>query len=131
VFKYELLVATKTQDCIMQAFDLKKKKTRDSSHDVTINKSKCHGLINLPRNMFEYGSEYTTAPSFHIPYNSSRTFFFKLCGGTLGTAATTGLLYQPRMIGHGDCGEIGGMKIGRGLLGWGVSPTHTHTHTNT
>jgi hypothetical protein len=26
----------------------------------------------------------------------------------------TGLLYQPRMIGDGDCGEIGGMKIGRG-----------------
>jgi hypothetical protein len=32
----------------------------------------------------------------------------------LGTAATTGLLYQPRIIGDGDCGEIGGMKIGRG-----------------
>jgi hypothetical protein len=31
----------------------------------------------------------------------------------LGNAATTGLLYQPRMIGDGDCGEIGGMKIGR------------------
>jgi hypothetical protein len=25
----------------------------------------------------------------------------------------TDLLYQPRMIGDGDCGEIGGMKIGR------------------
>jgi hypothetical protein len=32
----------------------------------------------------------------------------------LGTAATTGLLYHPRMIGDGDCGEIGGMKIGWG-----------------
>jgi hypothetical protein len=32
----------------------------------------------------------------------------------LGTAATTGLLYQPRMIDDGDCGAIGGMKIGRG-----------------
>jgi hypothetical protein len=30
---------------------------------------------------------------------------------SFGTAATTGLLYQPRMIGDGDCGEIGGMKI--------------------
>jgi hypothetical protein len=40
--------------------------------------------------------------------------FFNLCSGTLGTAATTGLLYQPRMIGEGDCGEIGGMKVGRG-----------------
>jgi hypothetical protein len=41
-------------------------------------------------------------------------FFFNLCGETLGTAATTDLLYQPQMIGGGDCGEIGGMKIGRG-----------------
>jgi hypothetical protein len=41
-------------------------------------------------------------------------FFFNLCGGTLGIGATTGLLYQPQMIGEGDCGEIGGMKIGRG-----------------
>jgi hypothetical protein len=29
------------------------------------------------------------------------------------TAATSGLLYQPQMIGEGDCGAIGGMKIGR------------------
>jgi hypothetical protein len=43
----------------------------------------------------------------------------------LGTAATTGLLYQPQMIDDGDCGAIGGMKIGRGnlvagLLSWGA-----------
>jgi hypothetical protein len=44
------------------------------------------------------------------PYES---FFFNLCGGTSGTAATTGLLYQPRMIGEGDCGVIGGKKICR------------------
>jgi hypothetical protein len=25
-------------------------------------------------------------------------FFFNLCGGALGTAATTGLLYQPQMM---------------------------------
>jgi hypothetical protein len=30
-------------------------------------------------------------------------FFFNLCGGASGTAATIGLLYQPRMIGEGDC----------------------------
>jgi hypothetical protein len=29
----------------------------------------------------------------------------------LGTAATTGLLYQPRMIGDGDCGEICRIKL--------------------
>jgi hypothetical protein len=32
----------------------------------------------------------------------------------LGTAANTGLLYQLQMIDDGDCGEIGGIKIGRG-----------------
>jgi hypothetical protein len=31
----------------------------------------------------------------------------------LGTAATSGLLYQPQMIAQGDCGAICGMKIGR------------------
>jgi hypothetical protein len=43
-------------------------------------------------------------------------FFYSEWGESesLGTAATTGLLYQPQMIGDGDCGEIGGMKIGRG-----------------
>jgi hypothetical protein len=41
------------------------------------------------------------------------TVFFNLCGGTLATEATIGLLYQLRMISDGDCGEIGGMKIGR------------------
>jgi hypothetical protein len=41
--------------------------------------------------------------------------FFKLPGWDfLGTAATTGLLYQPRMIDDGDCGEICGIKIGKG-----------------
>jgi hypothetical protein len=32
----------------------------------------------------------------------------------LGTAATSGLLYKSQMIDEGDCGAIGGMKIGRG-----------------
>jgi hypothetical protein len=31
-----------------------------------------------------------------------------------GTAATTDLFYQHQMIDDGDCGAIGGMKIGRG-----------------
>jgi hypothetical protein len=39
-----------------------------------------------------------------------------LWGGTrsLGTAATSGLLYKRQMIDEGDCGAIAGMKIGRG-----------------
>jgi hypothetical protein len=41
---------------------------------------------------------------------------FFLWGGTksLVTVATSGLLYKPQMIYEGDCGAIGGMKIGRG-----------------
>jgi hypothetical protein len=42
-------------------------------------------------------------------------FFFSGVGlSRLGTAATSGLLYKPQMIDEGDCGAIGGMKIGRG-----------------
>jgi hypothetical protein len=36
------------------------------------------------------GSTQASAPSFF--------FFFNLCGGTWGTAATIGLLYQHRVI---------------------------------
>jgi hypothetical protein len=43
-----------------------------------------------------------------------RRIFIKFVRWVLGTAATIGLLYQPLMIGDGDRGEIGGMKIGRG-----------------
>jgi hypothetical protein len=45
---------------------------------------------------------------------TSDDFFFNLYGGTLGTAATTDLLYQLRMIGDVDCGGTGRIKIGRG-----------------
>jgi hypothetical protein len=34
----------------------------------------------------------------------------------------TGLLYQPRTIGDGDCGEIGGMKIGNGKPKYSEKP---------
>jgi hypothetical protein len=38
----------------------------------------------------------------------------RLIVSPLGTAATTGLLYQPQMIDDDDRGAIGGMKTGRG-----------------
>jgi hypothetical protein len=41
----------------------------------------------------------------------------------LGTAATTGLLYQPQKIDDGDCGAIGGVKIGRGNRSTRRKPT--------
>jgi hypothetical protein len=60
--------------------------------------------------------------SFILPYLFSPLFLI-LWGGTLGIAATTGLLYQPRIIGEGDCGEIGGIKIGRGNRSTRRKPT--------
>jgi hypothetical protein len=45
------------------------------------------------------------------------TFFLVSLGGVrlspLGTSATVGLLYQPRMIDDDDYGTVGGMRIGR------------------
>jgi hypothetical protein len=43
-------------------------------------------------------------------------FYYSWWGGTksLGTAATSALLYKPQMIDEDDCRAIGGMKIGRG-----------------
>jgi hypothetical protein len=43
-------------------------------------------------------------------------FYYYWWGGTksLGTAATSGLLYKPQMIDEGDCVAIGGIKVGRG-----------------
>jgi hypothetical protein len=42
------------------------------------------------------------------------------------TAATSGVLYQPQMIGEGDCGAIGGMEIGRGNRSTGENLPQRH-----
>jgi hypothetical protein len=58
----------------------------------------------------------STALILHTFYGNIKIFrvAFSFVSGVelFGTAATTGLLHQPQMIGDG--GEIGGMKIGRG-----------------
>jgi hypothetical protein len=48
----------------------------------------------------------------------------------LGTAATSGLLYKPQMIDEGDCGAIGGMKIGRGKPKYSEKTCATLSTTN-
>jgi hypothetical protein len=50
---------------------------------------------------------------FAVKINNKNNIFFLLVEQDFGYCGT-GLLYQPQMIGDGDCGEIGGMKIGRG-----------------
>jgi hypothetical protein len=54
------------------------------------------------------------------------TAVFLIIPSPLGTAATTGLLYQPQMIDEGDCGAICGMKIGRGNRSTRRKPTPAH-----
>jgi hypothetical protein len=57
--------------------------------------------------------------SSHICLSMEHDFFFIfiITSGVrlspLGTAATTGLFYQPQMIDDGDCGAISGIKIGK------------------
>jgi hypothetical protein len=56
--------------------------------------------------------------TWKIPFKSLFIIIIIIISGVrlspLGTAATSGLLYKPQMIDEGDCGAIGGMKIGRG-----------------
>jgi hypothetical protein len=40
----------------------------------------------------------------------------------MSSCGCSGLLYQPQMIGEGDCGASGGMKIGRGNRSTGRKP---------
>jgi hypothetical protein len=72
------------------------------------------------RSNFDYSKGvYCCRINIHVCcHDNSHTthIYYYWWGGTksLGTAATSGLLYKPQMIDEDDCGTIGGMKIGRG-----------------
>jgi hypothetical protein len=81
----------------------------------------------LPGQMPRRYINWATATSFQIlqnlaiilPCNSDSVVFFLVSLGgvrlsTLGSSATVGLLYQPRMLDDDDYGAVGGMRIGRG-----------------
>jgi hypothetical protein len=63
--------------------------------------------------------------------NARKTSLFFIISGVglspLGTAVTSGLLYKPQMIDEGDCGAVGGVKIGRGNR---ICPSATLSTTN-
>jgi hypothetical protein len=65
----------------------------------------------------EVGLTATDFKYIILPKHGLFLFFIIVSGvrlSPLGTGATTSLLYHPQMIDDGDCGEIGGMKIGMG-----------------
>jgi hypothetical protein len=53
-------------------------------------------------------------PLFSQLLTTFGSFFIISAVGLWVLRPLTGLLYQPQMIGDGDCGEIGGMKNSRG-----------------
>jgi hypothetical protein len=57
-----------------------------------------------------------TLPRSYYYYYYYYYFILGVRLSPLGTAVTSGLLYQAQMIDEGDCGAIGGIKIGRGTL---------------
>jgi hypothetical protein len=65
--------------------------------------------------VFEHAKTGLDGAATVIGYNMPTVhFFLYYWGGTFDTAATTGLLYQLRMIGEGDCGETCEIKTARG-----------------
>jgi hypothetical protein len=63
-------------------------------------------MKELYRQRVQYGNTYARYDIY--------IFFSGVGLSPLGTAATSGLLYKTQMIDEGDCGAIGGIKIGRG-----------------
>jgi hypothetical protein len=72
---------------------------------------------DYPDRFFSWSSSVPTG-KFCDPLPRLRQDFLIILSGVrlspLGTAATTGLLYQHQMIDDGDCGAVGGIEIGRG-----------------
>jgi hypothetical protein len=69
-------------------------------------------LLNHYIFIISFCSYFLSSYFFH--FISSPSFVSGVRLSPLCTAATTGLLYQPQMIDDGNCGETGGIKIGRG-----------------
>jgi hypothetical protein len=103
--------------------------TIKNNNDILVETSKdVDEEINLSLCLYGFTALWIMADfSFLIVYTASMTprtgvqpvatllfFFFRGVGLSLGTAATSGVLYKPQMINEGDRGAIGGMKIGRG-----------------
>jgi hypothetical protein len=86
--------------------------------------SRLHGVVSQKIALKNYSFVYSLIFTFLVLTLIDRyvlwiqDFFIVILSGVrlspLGSAATTGLLYQPQMIDDGDCGAIGWMKIGKG-----------------
>jgi hypothetical protein len=87
---------------------------------------------NLPQRYFVHHKSHMTRPGFEPGpprWEASDYFFFIIISGVRLLVLRPLLAYctSPRMIGDGDCGEIGEMKIGKGNR---TCPSATFSTTN-
>jgi hypothetical protein len=88
-----------------------------------------HRPVHLSQDLTTTGEVKARAALDETPNFRQFLTFLILSGVRLspfGTAATIVLLYQPQMIDDGDCGAIGGMKIGRENRSTRRKPTQCH-----
>jgi hypothetical protein len=112
---YTLQITRARSNCTMSSLGISWQripKVLSTRTSVLTSLSAGHHLVTGPTT--DHLLAMTLTPESESKSKRKREFFFNLCRRTLGSAATTVLLYQPWMIGDGECGEIGGMKIGRG-----------------
>jgi hypothetical protein len=88
-------------------------------------------LISSNETVFQNGRYTVWAKIETIPLLGESSFYIQICFlicavGIWVLRPLTGLLYQPRMIGDGDCGELGGMNFGRGYRSTRRKPTQRH-----
>jgi hypothetical protein len=105
-------------------------------------------LFSLPSNILISSISFFISSSDLLSFFSFFFYFYSLIiilSGVrlspLGTAATTGLFYQPQMTDDGDRGAIDGMKIGREYRSVRIKPApallcppqipHDHTRSQT
>jgi hypothetical protein len=74
------------------------------------------------QNKFTHYSAFPQCSCFYKLHSGNNIILSGVRLSPLGTAATTALFYQPRMIDNGDCGAIGEMKIGRGNRSTRIKP---------
>jgi hypothetical protein len=82
-----------------------------TSRRRNVGESTAHSAYG-PSQIFRFHTVFLMCPEEYI-HRFLTGFFFYMIMLPASTAATSGLLYQPQMIGEGNYGAIAGIKIGK------------------